>query len=216
MIDRLGLYNTIFTNPVSKDSLFASTQQWNIAYDGLAKIIDAPARNPSHLPNASLLKALLLRGDNEFYLAWVLAALVPWADIENSSQTKATKRVLPPIAAEVVREGLKLENKVTKIAADSVTLKREIVDMVEDVEIENPLPESPSSKRKQAVPRRDILGFAIRKWGPNWRSSYVFALLCRLKEVDGEKGTFIACELHQKTNQGHQMGMHSCSFTPHG
>ena len=188
MIDRLGLYNTIFTNPVSKDVLVANTRYWKIACNGLSGIIDAPAQGSGHSSNATFLRFLMLQDEDAIYLAWMLAALVPWANIENPIQAKAGKRPPPPVVAEVVREGLKLENKVMKIAADSVTLKGEIVGLVEDVRTEDPLPEHPSSKRKQLMPRRDTLGFAIRKWGPYWRSSFMFALLCRFTEVDDEKG----------------------------
>ena len=198
MVDRLGLYNTIFTNPVSKDIPAANTQRWKIAYDGLSSIIDALAQGSGHSSEASLLRSLLLGDEDTIYLAWILAALVPWAHVGNPTQVRAAKRAPPPVAAEVIRNGLKLENKIMKVAADSVTLKGEIAALVEDISLENPLSDSPSSKRKQLVPQRDTLGFAIRKWGSHWRSSFMFALLCRLTEVDDKSGTLNLYEAHNK------------------
>ena len=194
MIDRLGLYNTIFTNPTSKDSLVADTQRWKLAYDGLSRIFDAPIHNAGVSQDASLLRALLLRNDEEVYQAWILACLVPWANVENPIPVKPGKKPSPPVAATVIREGLKLDNKVMKVAADSVLHKGEIIGLVEDISTDDPAPASPSSKRKQSVPRRDTLGLAIRRWGTHWRSSFIFTLLYRLAELDEETGTHY-CDL---------------------
>ena len=190
MIDRLGLYNTIFTNPIFTPFLAADTQQWKLAYDGLESIFRSPPHITRFAQDASLLRGLLFSNDEEKYHAWVLACLIPWVNVENPVQSKPGKKPLSPVAVTVVREGLKLENKVMKIVANSILHKSEIVDLVEDISTEDPTPASPSSKRKRSSPRRDILGLAIRRWGAHWRSSFVFTLLCRLVELDEQTGAY--------------------------
>lgn len=86
----------------------------------------------------------------------------------------------PPVAANIAREGFKATNKVTDIVTSSIRNHQEISGFVRS-----------SSEQKRPAKRdiegvdptaRDVLGMAIRRWGPTWRSQALFSLLVKVAD----------------------------------
>ncbi|MCJ1311310.1 CCA tRNA nucleotidyltransferase, mitochondrial [Agyrium rufum] len=185
-IDRLNLYNTIFTNPARPDALQISTQDWHRAYDGFSIIAGAFSETRAEANRAYALKGILLLDKEHEYLGWILSCVVlatrlslpkGWENVSAKGQN--------PVAAIIAREGLRIDNKVMKIIKNAVQQMPEIQSLVHDGSPDESTPET-SSKRKRSVWRRDILGLKLRKMGEHWRSSVVFAMMDDLLRAEDE------------------------------
>ncbi len=179
LIDRLGLYNDVFTNPTNADRKLVDTTNWHRAYNQLRDMIKA----------GSLVKtgSLLLRGPEDIYYAWILTCFVPWAREPPMSPQKSSKRPMTA-AGLAAREGIKAENKIYKLIDDAASHLQDIVEKKDAVSHEDQTTTLPL-KRKQgacAENQREMQGMAIRKWGSNWRSSVMYALLTEVAETKTE------------------------------
>ena len=133
-----------------------------------------------------VIREILLTETERIFLAWLLCSLTPWARINVFNIHKPESRPLP-IAAVVAREGLKLDNKSLSIVKNSVLHFDDIV--ASKLASSNKFQASAiPMKRKRNVLTRDRLGMSIRRWGTNWRSSVVFALLVQSMEAEHEVG----------------------------
>lgn len=124
------------------------------------------------------MRRILIRGPEDLYLSWLLAALVPWARYEGQSPSAAGSRAPPPAAATVVREGLKADNKVVRVVQGAVIHARDI----SLLNGEMPHAQAVGTELRMGPPR-DVLGMAVRRWGQDWRSHVVLALLIELGDV---------------------------------
>ena len=187
LVDRLGLYDIIFTDPNTKAALEIDTRNWKRAYNQLFELLEESNVRSPKLRHMQAVRELLLFNPEQEYLAWLLCSLTPWARIGNPKTQKPGTKRLPPMAAVVAREGLKLENKSLNVVRDSVLHLDEIIASKDALSSEFE-PASVPTKRKRGPLTRDQLGMCIRRWGSQWRSSVLFALLVQCMETDHEHG----------------------------
>ena len=190
LINRLGLYNTIFTDPreVGYDSV--DTSNWKKAYDGLQEIMAPNDGCDKGLDCLGVIKSVLLRDSDDDYLAWLLCAFTPWAHIKSTVPEKSMSKAPIPLAAAIAREGIKADNKVTKLVEGAVTNLNEIVASQNTVASQGQdAPTTSPLKRKFESPSRESLGMSIRRWGPRWRNHVMYAVLVGLMEAEDDTGT---------------------------
>ena len=184
LIDRLNLYNCIFTNPKAPPGTreHVSTEKWRFAYDSLrelAKVDPYDCESPKHLQTIAL---ILLRNPEDLYLAWTMSCFVPWARVERPVPISTSSTTPAAIAA---REGIKAKNTLSKIVKDAGLELDYIVRMKDSVASEAVSSTSPL-KRKDRSAARESQGLVVRRWGPHWRSMAVYALLVQLSEAEDE------------------------------
>lgn len=153
--DELGLYDVVFLDPNSKNDFQPDTgAAWKAAYNTAAGIISHKLEG-----SGEDLHKILVKDADEAFHAWIMAALVPWADAPQPEPLKSG-RPAPPVVCAVAREGLKAPNKVFDLLLSSMRNMEAIRKLKSD-----------TSKA------RDILGMAIREWGVTWRQQVSFSLL---------------------------------------
>ena len=187
LVDRLGLYNTVFTDPALGKTLVVDTKHWTEAYNELSSINRAEISGRPSSGALQTIKSTLIVNNHEAYLSWLLCALTPWAKIENPAKQKEKASKSPPMAAVVAREGLKTEYKTLRVIQDAALYYPDIAASKEALFEEASSIVVPM-KRKQELLHREVLGMAIRKWGPNWRSTTVFAILIEIMGAEGSIG----------------------------
>ncbi|CAK7274083.1 CCA tRNA nucleotidyltransferase, mitochondrial [Sporothrix epigloea] len=191
LIDRLGLYHAIFTDSVagalgteesamtpdvavSKPSLVG----WAAVYECLHVL--AETKTPGSLYD------ILVRTEEAQHLAWVLAAVVPWALVapppppppppppakgknKGNAGCLPSKPPPPPIVL-ALREGIRAPNKFCDVVNGAYKHREEILQLKQIV----------LEKKEPEMHERDRFGMAIRSWearGSNWRLQVLFALL---------------------------------------
>ncbi|KAF2708775.1 poly A polymerase C-terminal region-like protein [Pleomassaria siparia CBS 279.74] len=172
LIDRLGLYETVFTDPTRTLEYKPETGYFATAYTLVESLVQKTSEAiPAVIPET------LLRNSEERYLAWICATVMPWVDAPTVPNPKPLQR--PLYAAYLVaREGIKAPNKICDVIAASFKDGEEIRSFVEKC--------YSSSKRKDAAnsehdaTTRDGCGMAIRRWGPTWRTQVLFSLIYEL------------------------------------
>ncbi|OBT93199.1 CCA tRNA nucleotidyltransferase, mitochondrial [Pseudogymnoascus verrucosus] len=171
LIDRLGLYTTIFTNPTAERFPQVDTSNWKNAYNCLDLI-------KSNESPASIYK-LLVRSDESEAVAWVLAALSPWALLGSPPRPPGGKLPLP-YATFAAREGIKSNNKVCDVVTGASRHFREIIDLKAAV-----------LAKESHVYERDTIGMTIRRWDANggqWKLHVVLAILVESMGTDVTAG----------------------------
>ena len=182
LIDRLDLYDTIFTDPKSPNPISPKTKQWSRAYGGLSSSLLNDS--DEHLS----IRKILLRDREDRYLAWLLVALVPWANIATCVEFRAKKS--SKLAAELVaREGLKRSNNICRVVRDAALHVQDIIE-IKNACLDESNERNVPSKRKYESLDRGNLGMKVRQWGPQWRSCVVFALALELKESEDHQRVF--------------------------
>ena len=131
--------------------------------------------------------SLLLRVTDDAFLAWMLACFVPFAEIVARPSKRSTSKKLPHRASLAAREGIKADNKVGALVDNAISHREEIVRIKDEVNDDNQ-PSIVPSKRKQCSSTRDSQGQAIRRWGNNWRSSVLYALLTEVTKPESLTG----------------------------
>ena len=187
LIDRLGLYNEVFTDPTNADCKSVDTSSWHRAYNQLYDMIKAGSEESDVPQSLKTIRSILLRSPEDLYQAWILTCFVPWARELPKSPQKSSKR--PVSAASVAaREGIKAENKVYKLVDDAVFYLQDIIEKKEAVIHDGQTMTLPLKRKKGASAdiEREMQGVAIRKWGSNWRSSVTYALLTEVTETKTE------------------------------
>lgn len=168
LIDRLGLYNTIFTDPTRDLASAPDLSYFVPAYQFVSTVLSADTKDI-----APVIPQTLAHNEEEKYLAWLCAALMPWADAPTVPHEKPTQR--PYYAAFLVaKEGFKAPNKVCDVIAASLRNGEEIQSLVD--RCYNQLKRPNSAKGGEDATSRDVLGMAIRRWGASWRTQVLFNL----------------------------------------
>lgn len=189
LIDRLGLYNDIFTNPIDPECPTVETVHWHRAYNQLYELLNlAEASQDAEKAYQRTIAQALLRNLDDTFLAWMLACFVPWAREQSKPLKKQTTKRLPSPANLAAREGMKADNRICKVIDDAVANMQEIITMKE-AGFQEKQPTSSPLKRKHEATVRVAQGQAIRGWGSHWRSSVVYALLLQVSEAKSESGT---------------------------
>lgn len=156
LIEELGLYHTIFTDPVNLEAPQPSLEGWSAAYEFLH---DSPA-------NIDSVYNVLVTSDDARYYAWVLACVVPFARIPGSISAHPKKK--PPVATVAAREGIKAPTKMSDLITAAVCHREEICEL-----------KSKGSSDDASEVGRDTLGMAIRRWeakGTHWQLQVLFAI----------------------------------------
>ncbi len=183
LVNRLGLYSTIFTDPTTQGNPVPDTTTWPIAY----KCLDQLRSNET--PGSIYLS--LVRSDDAKYLGWVLVALTPWSQIP-LPQPAITGGKLPlPLGTKVAREGIKSENKICNVVTGSFRHYEQITELKEAI------------RRKYAYTnKRDTVGMMIRRWdaqGGHWRLQALFAILVEALKRNSE-GITLSAKFHSRTD----------------
>ena len=176
LIDRLGLYDTIFVDPEHETEFQPEIDNWRVAYDTAAVL---------HTYSTTDLRELFEGISEQSYLVWILSATVPWADAPLPALVKPGSKPPPPMAFEVIRNGLKASMKICDIVRESVTNAEDIV-RVKDACIRH-LKISGKAAEPGTPASRDTLGMAIRKWGQSWKSQVAFAAMLEAVRATGSE-----------------------------
>lgn len=167
LINRFGLYRTVFTDPTRELPAEPETSLFQPAFEFVESTIQGD-------PKDSVVAAHLLRNAEEQYLAWICATLMPWADAPTVPHQKPLQR--PYFAAYLVaREGFKAPNKVCDVVAASLGHGENIRNLVAECArgLQRPDTINPTCD----ATARDTLGMAIRRWGSTWRTQVLFNLI---------------------------------------
>lgn len=170
LIDRLGLYSTIFTDPTSPGNPAPATTNWAIVYTCLNEL-------KSNETPGSIYQSLVRSYDAK-YLSWVLAAITPWSQMPLPQPAKPGGKLPPPLGTTVVREGLKCETKLCNVVTGAFRHHEEIT-ALKDAIVE----------KKEYTSKRDTVGMTIRRWdaqGGHWRLQAFFALLVEVLKRDSK------------------------------
>lgn len=174
LIDRLGLYSTIFTDPGMVDTPQPDSSKWAIAYECLEKM-----RLSASI--GSIYQSIV-RSEDSTYLSWILAALTPWSTVPQIMSVKSKGKPSIIIGAAVAREGVKAESRTCGVIAGAFKNYKAITDLKDAI------------NRKEAwTNERDTVGMAIRAWdsqGGRWRLHVLFALLVEALHTCKPKGMF--------------------------
>ncbi|KAK5015790.1 CCA tRNA nucleotidyltransferase, mitochondrial, partial [Cryomyces antarcticus] len=186
LIDRLELYETIFTDFEGK--FVPETERLRPAYDTVRDICSATSQADADLGLGShteaVINEILIRSDDEKYLAWQLAALVPWADAPTLEPTKPGAKAPPPVASSVARAGIDATNKVCAVVTAAVNHMSDITNLKDRFCDRKRFPHRRVDGEDATA--RDTLGMAVRRWGATWRSQAMFALLCEVSAAGNE------------------------------
>jgi hypothetical protein len=165
LIDRLQLYHAIFTDPTKEIIPQPDIKRWHVVYDCLDHLLHT--RTPGSIADK------LAHTAETSYIAWNLAALCPWMNVEELPNPKR-KANAAPLVTEVAREGFRAPNRLTTVVTSSrrhlseiLELKRAVVDGADFIN------------------ERDRFGMAIRQWDGqtgSWRLQVLNALLVEVME----------------------------------
>ena len=172
LIDRLGLYKTIFDDPTKKEQYEPNTDNLKNAYDTLYMLLHIDDDNQT----AQTISLLILRNEEEKYLSWVLCAMIPWADAPVMESHKKGGKQTSLLAVLVAREGIKATNKVCEVLGASIHNSPEIIS-IKDAFTKQIAKSRNKVATEDDVTTREYLGMAIRRWGSSWRSQMVFAII---------------------------------------
>jgi tRNA nucleotidyltransferase (CCA-adding enzyme) len=168
LIDRFGLYRTVFTDPTRELPSDPETAYYQLAYNFVDSVVTKESDVPSAIPD------ILLRNADEKYLAWVCATAMPWADAPTVPHPKPAQRPFYT-AYLVAREGFKAPNKVCDVVAASLSNSEEIRTVVAECAKGMRRPDTVNPANDPTA--RDTLGMAIRRWGSTWRTQVLFNLI---------------------------------------
>ncbi|KAL8719309.1 MAG: hypothetical protein Q9225_003673 [Loekoesia sp. 1 TL-2023] len=189
LIDRLGLYHTVFTIFDNQTDQSVKIDQWKKAYEQLQVIMNAESKaetgqNILGRPR-SIVKSVLLRHPDDVHCdvsyAWLLCAFVPWARVTPRVLDNSKAKAPPRPASIAAREGIKADNNAVKIIESAVVHLDEII-QIKDAAVAQMSSTTSPLKRKHDSPTRSQQGMAIRRWGPRWRSSVMYAILTQVME----------------------------------
>lgn len=171
----LDLYETIFCDPTVAPSEHyrPDTDGWEIVIDTLRYVLD------EERPLADI----LVREPEERYLAWQLAALVPYRDAPEPEPAAPGRRPPPPVAVTIAKEGIKATNKVSEVILAAVRNQGEIASFVDKLSERKRRPDKAGEGEDPTA--RDILGMAVRRWGASWRSQVMYSFLVDVVESQG-------------------------------
>lgn len=170
LIDRLGLYSTIFTDPTTQGHPAPTTDNWAIAYTCLNEL------KSNETPGS--IYECLVRSDDAKYFSWVLAAITPWSQMPLPQPAKPGGKLPPPLGSLVIREGIKGENKIYNVVTGAFRHHEEITALKDAI-----------IQEVEYTSQRDKVGMTIRRWdaqGGHWRLQALFALMVEALKRDSK------------------------------
>ncbi|KAK4134183.1 poly A polymerase C-terminal region-like protein [Trichocladium antarcticum] len=168
LIDRLGLYHSVFTDPNRPDMPKPDTTLWKTAYECLAML------EACKIPGA--IYDLLVTSEEARHYAWSLATLTPWEQLPDDPPLKSGKAAMP-LPTQAAREGFKAPNKLSDIVTGAHCHRAAILEFREM-----------ACARAEALNERGRVGMTIRDWdarGGHWRLQVLFALLVDVADCVG-------------------------------
>ena len=184
-VDRLDLYDVIFTDPARSSIPAPNTQWWSNAYKSLPKMLGSQEGS-----NPSTLSSKLTFENEERLAAWYLCSIAPWTPAITPDEYAQQKGQAKTLAAFVAREGIKIDNKNRDIIDKSVLRLEDMIALknrlVRDKEACRP------SKRKQPAISREEVGMQLHGWGALWRCGIILANLVEL--MQGEAGSKVGID----------------------
>lgn len=173
LIDRLGLYPTIFAN--HQDDVGVNTSAWHFAYDTLHRMLHPPeADGEELLDRIARVRNTLIRDAAETYYAWIVAAFAPWSFVPDRPAIGPKFKPQLPRAAEVARDSLRSDNKTVSILRDVATFAPDVIDTKSSL-VHGTLPGN-------AAEIRQLIGMRIRTWNKEWRLCTLLAMLQEVME----------------------------------
>ena len=173
-IEKLGLYDTIFTNPNDATSSSANNPH---SQSGHRLSSLAPAKYFS-----SFKDILIRHGDS--YQAWLLFALVPWGKAPLDHAEVSRRKIPPTAAAAVTKEGLKAPTKIVDVVEGASRRVREVQSLIAGASSSNCSKESHTDQTHNQASLRLEYGKAIRRWKPHWRLHVLYAFFVQIFESD--------------------------------
>jgi tRNA nucleotidyltransferase/poly(A) polymerase len=178
LIFDLDLYGTIFADPNVEHANHykPDVTQWRTLIDAVREMHESDG----------VISQQLMRDKEELYLAWQLAALIPYRD---APQPKAEpgKKPGPPVSVVVAREGIKATNKISDVLTLAIRYQSEIAATVDRLYQQKRRPEK--QFEGDDLTSRGVLGMAIRRWGLSWRSQVFYSMLVEIadnQDVEGQ------------------------------
>ncbi|KAL8399599.1 hypothetical protein RB594_000119 [Gaeumannomyces avenae] len=154
LIERLGLYDAVFTDPTRGQEGVPTPDisRWAAAYECMHHL--AGNRTPGSIYN------VLVRTEEDAAFGWTIAALLPWEALPAAEvPTKGTHTL--PLATLAAREGIRAGNKLCDIVTAMHRNRAQIEDLKRAV-----------CAGEARARQRDLMGMAVRAWDTrtgNWR-----------------------------------------------
>ena len=171
LLDRLGLYHAVFTDPAQPDLAIADISNWPAVYECLDML------EKTQTPGS--IYAQLVRSAEARQYAWTLAALTPLEKLEDAPPPKPGKPSVP-IAFLAAREGFKAPMKFCDLVT-SARRNRTSIATLKNIVI----------NKAEGLGERDRFGMAIREWNHKggWRLQILSAILVDvMQRTAGETG----------------------------
>jgi len=153
----------------------------------MLEIIKAEAGGTDTSSSLKLISKLLVRSPEDVFLAWMITCFVPWAREPQKHLEKPSSKKTPSPASIAAREGIKADNKITKVVDEAVSYLSDIIAMKDSVITDSQSTSSPL-KRRLSPSARVFQGLAVRRWGSHWRISAMYAILAEVGESQTEAG----------------------------
>ncbi|KAF2723907.1 poly A polymerase C-terminal region-like protein [Polychaeton citri CBS 116435] len=173
LVFRLDLYKTIFWDPTIPDNKHFVPEEanWQHMVDQLARIT----------AEAGTFYNLLIKSNDDEYVAWLLTALAPYHDAPLPEPSAPGKKAPSPIAVQVAREGIKAPTKICNIVASALQNRSEILEFVD--RLNQQLKNRNKKSEGEDFTARDVLGMTVRRWGSTWREQVIFALMSEIADT---------------------------------
>lgn len=168
MIDRTGLYPTIFAN--LQDDVRADTNTWALAYNKLGELINPVVDSSEDLKTTiNRVRGILIRDESEAYYAWLIAALSPWVDVPCRVSHGPKAKPNPERSVEVARDSLRADNKTANILRGASVYWKDIIS-IKSSHVKGDLDGTPAEIRQH-------IGLHLRSWTKDWRLCLIAAIL---------------------------------------
>ena len=170
LLDRLGLYGTVFTDPSQDRHFEPDTSSWHFSYDCARGLVGGSS--------SPLFNLLDLHAGEKSYLLWLLSTVVPWKD---APYPTVSKKPAPPIAYAVIRNGLSAPNRYCDVISAAVKNFYCIIKAKDDFIVLKRRGQGANDSGGSGG--RDILGLAIRSWGSSWKSQVSFCIMAEAEQA---------------------------------
>lgn len=170
LISKLGLYNTIFSDPMDTEAEQIDIEGWVAAITVMKKLLSTHEAEDKEKTSVERLASHFSRWTaNDRYLAWVLTALLPAAVQDPQDAKIRQSKTDIPKAIAISQRGIKAPNTTTSLVADALQHATDIRSFLQRADIQ-------ASEPDNSELRAD-LGLAIYDWGPLWRHLILFSML---------------------------------------
>ena len=171
LIERLGLYSTIFTDPTPMHAIDdPEVNRLRPAYQVLESLLQ-PHKDVKY----RTISNTIAQNAEEKYMALLMAAHIPWIDAHPPVVPKRTRKPPPSMPVSVAREGIKAPNKICDVINAAAQNADAIVKLKDGLVERRKYPHRRTEGEDPTA--RDVLGMAIRSWGASWRSQILWAML---------------------------------------